>query len=301
MKRFWGYVSVIFATIFFGLSAPLNKIMVSEMNPILIGALTYLIAGIFLFLIRQSPLKNLILNMLNREKDGEVFIKPSDYLILVVTAVSSSAIAPLLFLKGLSETSAVNSALLLNIEVFFIILMSLIIFKESLKLKDLLGILLLILGALSITTNGKFHHIILTQNIKGNLLVIGAAFFWSLDTVLSKFLSKKRDLIWISAIKSFIGGLILTSVLLSLNMSLRFPLKMLPFLFSVSIFSIGFAFILIYFALRQIGSTRVGSLFPLSSLFGALFAFLILKEPFGVFQLASGFIMIFGIFILYYD
>ncbi|MBC7100113.1 MAG: DMT family transporter [Methanobacteriales archaeon] len=300
MRRLWGYVSVILATIFFGLSAPLNKIMVTEMNPILIGALTYLIAGIFLFSIRQSPLKNLILNVLNREEDGEVSIKPSDYLILAVTAVSSSAIAPLLFLRGLRETSAVNSALLLNVEVFFIILMGLIIFKESLKFKDLLGILLLILGAASIATNGEFYHIILTQNIKGNLLVIGAAFFWSLDTVLSKFLSKKRDLIWLSTIKSFIGGLILMLILLALNMSLSFPFEMLPFLFSVSIFSIGCAFILIYFALREIGSTRVGSLFPLSSLFGAFFAFLILREPFSGLQIISAFIMILGIFILYH-
>jgi len=293
-------VSVILATIFFGLSAPLNKIMVSEMDPIQIGALTYFIAGIFLLVVRQSPLKNFILDMLDRENDAEVSIKPSDYLILAVTAILSSAAAPLLFLRGLSETSAVNAALLLNVEVFFIILLGLAIFNESLKLKDTIGIFLLITGAFSIATNGEFQHIILTQNIRGNLLVIGAAFFWSLDTVLSKFLSKKRDLIGISAIKSFIGGLILMLILLALNMSLSFPFEMLPFLFSVSIFSIGCAFILIYFALREIGSTRVGSLFPLSSLFGAFFAFLILREPFGGLQIISAFIMILGIFILYH-
>ncbi|BAW31615.1 predicted transporter protein [Methanothermobacter sp. MT-2] len=293
-------MSVILATIFFGLSAPLNKIMVSEMDPIQIGALTYFIAGIFLLVVRQSPLKNFILDMLDRENDAEVSIKPSDYLILAVTAILSSAAAPLLFLRGLSETSAVNAALLLNVEVFFIILLGLAIFNESLKLKDTIGIFLLITGAFSIATNGEFQHIILTQNIRGNLLVIGAAFFWSLDTVLSKFLSKKRDLIGISAIKSFIGGLILMLILLALNMSLSFPFEMLPFLFSVSIFSIGCAFILIYFALREIGSTRVGSLFPLSSLFGAFFAFLILREPFGGLQIISAFIMILGIFILYH-
>jgi len=301
LKRLWGYVSVILATIFFGLSAPLNKIMVGEMDPIQIGALTYLIAGIFLLLVRQSPLKNSILDMLDHENNAEVSIKPSDYLILAVTAILSSAAAPLLFLRGLSETSAVNAALLLNVEVFFIILLGLAIFNESLKLKDIIGIFLLITGAVSIATNGEFQHTILTQNIRGNLLVIGAAFFWSLDTVLSKFLSKKRDLIGISAIKSFIGGLILMLILLALNMSLSFPLEMLPFLFSVSIFSIGCAFILIYFALREIGSTMVGSLFPLSSLFGALFAFIILKEPFGVLQIVSAFIMILGILILYWN
>jgi len=274
--------------------------MVSEMDPIQIGALTYFIAGIFLLVVRQSPLKNFILDMLDRENDAEVSIKPSDYLILAVTAILSSAAAPLLFLRGLSETSAVNAALLLNVEVFFIILLGLAIFNESLKLKDTIGIFLLITGAFSIATNGEFQHIILTQNIRGNLLVIGAAFFWSLDTVLSKFLSKKRDLIGISAIKSFIGGLILMLILLALNMSLSFPFEMLPFLFSVSIFSIGCAFILIYFALREIGSTRVGSLFPLSSLFGAFFAFLILREPFGGLQIISAFIMILGIFILYH-
>jgi len=300
VKRLWGYVSVILATLFFGLSAPLNKIMLSEMNPIQIGALTYLIAGIFLLLVRQSPLKNSILNMLDRENNAETFIKPSDYLILAVTAILSSAAAPLLFLKGLSETSAVNSALLLNVEVFFIILLGLAIFRESLKLKDFIGVLLLIIGAVSIATNGEFYNIILTYNIKGNLLVIGAAFFWSLDTVLSKFLSKKRDLIWISAIKSFIGGSILMLLLSLFNITLNFPVKMLPLIFSVSIFSIGCTFILIYFALREIGSTRVGSLFPLSSLFGAFFAFLILKESFGDIQIISALIMIIGTFILYW-
>ena len=76
---------------------------------------------------------------------------------------------------------------------------------------------------------------------------------------------------------------------------------MLPFLLFVSIFSIGSAFILIYFAIREIGATRVGAIFPLSSLFGAVFAFIILGEPLTLMELSFGLLMLIGVFILYWN
>lgn len=50
------------------------------------------------------------------------------------------------------------------------------------------------------------------------------------------------------------------------------PPEMLPYALGVSVFSIGCSFILIYIAIREIGASMVGALFPLSSLFGAIFA-----------------------------
>jgi len=70
-------------------------------------------------------------------------------------------------------------------------------------------------------------------------------------------------------------------------------------LLTIGIVSVALSFVLIYFATREIGSARVGSIFPLSALFGAIFAFLILGEPFSFLQLLFGFLMFLGIFILY--
>lgn len=301
MRKVWGYLSIIAATIFFGMSATLDKIMLSEMHPITIGAYTYLIAGIFLFMVRQSPLKENILDMINRTGEIEHRITGRDYLLLLLTALLSTVIAPVLFLTGLGETTAVNASLLLNIEVLFIIILSYLIFRETLKFKDFLGIMLLIGGAAYLVSDGEFQSLFNNVAVSGNLLVISAAFFWSLDTILSKFLSKKRDLILLSGIKSSVGGFLLLIIMLILGLSTALPTEMLPYALMVSIFSIGCSFILIYIAVREIGAAMVGSLFPLSSLFGAIFAFLILNEPFSAMQVVSGIVMLTGVIILYWN
>ncbi|ADL58826.1 DMT family transporter [Methanothermobacter marburgensis] len=301
MRKVWGYLSIITATVFFGMSATLDKIMLSEMHPITIGAYTYLIAGIFLFMVRQSPLKENILDVLNRTGGIESRITGRDYLLLLLTALLSTVIAPVLFLTGLGETTAVNASLLLNIEVLFIIILGYLIFRETLKFKDLLGIMLLIGGAAYLVSEGEFQSLFNNVALSGNLLVILAAFFWSLDTVLSKFLSKKRDLILLSGIKSSVGGFLLLIIMLILGLSTALPTEMLPYALMVSIFSIGCSFILIYIAVREIGAAMVGSLFPLSSLFGAIFAFLILNEPFSAMQVVSGIVMLTGVIILYWN
>ncbi|MDI9614248.1 DMT family transporter [Methanothermobacter sp.] len=301
MRKVWGYLSIITATVFFGMSATLDKIMLSEMHPITIGAYTYLIAGIFLFMVRQSPLKENILDVLNRSGEIESRITGRDYLLLLLTALLSTVIAPVLFLTGLGETTAVNASLLLNIEVLFIIILGYLIFRETLKFKDFLGIMLLVSGAAYLVSEGEFQSLFNNVVVSGNLLVILAAFFWSLDTVLSKFLSKKRDLILLSGIKSSVGGFLLLIIMLILGLSTALPPEMLPYALMVSIFSIGCSFILIYIAVREIGAAMVGSLFPLSSLFGAIFAFLILNEPFSAMQVVSGIVMLTGVIILYWN
>jgi len=301
MRKVWGYLSIITATVFFGMSATLDKIMLSEMHPITIGAYTYLIAGIFLFMVRQSPLKENILDMINRTDEIESRITGRDYLLLLLTALLSTVIAPVLFLTGLGETTAVNASLLLNIEVLFIIILGYLIFRETLKFKDFLGIMLLVVGAAYLVSGGEFQSLFNNVAVSGNLLVISAAFFWSLDTVLSKFLSKKRDLILLSGIKSSVGGFLLLIIMLILGLSTALPPEMLPYALMVSIFSIGCSFILIYIAVREIGAAMVGSLFPLSSLFGAIFAFLILNEPFSAMQVVSGIVMLTGVIILYWN
>jgi drug/metabolite transporter (DMT)-like permease len=53
------------------------------------------------------------------------------------------------------------------------------------------------------------------------------------------------------------------------------------------------------FALREIGSMKTGVLFSTSSLFGAVFAFIVLREPLTVIQIAAGLVMFLGVYFLY--
>lgn len=299
MTHHWGYVGAIVSAVLFGISSTLNKIALENVNPFLIAALIYFIGGVFLFVVRLSPLNKRVLSLLETPTETETKISSHDYATLGFVILSGAVVAPVLLLYGLAATTAINTALLLNTESLLTVLIALAFLKERGAKKDYLGIVLLLVGVVFLTTSGEFQKLTLTSQIMGNLLIVGACLFWSIDNNLSKFLSKKRDIILITGLKCFIGGSILLATAFSLGISFDVPLISLPYLLSVGAFSIAFSILLFLFALREIGSMRTGIVFSTSSLFGAVFAFAVLRESFTLMQLLAGLVMLLGVYVLY--
>ncbi|MBM4240652.1 MAG: DMT family transporter [Euryarchaeota archaeon] len=298
MNRFWGYLSAIIVALLFGVWFTLDKILLGYLHPLALAAMVYSIASIFLLCLRISPLHDKILEILHRESKVEIHISRRNYVTLVLTAIFGAVIAPALYLNGLNQITAVNAALLANVEILFIIILGVFFLKEVVKPKDILGFMFLLVGAIFLSTN-NLQNLSFDQNLVGSLLVVSACFFWSMDTTLSKFLSNKRDIIFITGLKCGIGGLILFLISFYLGLSFTLPLKMIPLLLFISLFCMSFALVLIYLAIREIGSTRTGSIYATSSLFGALIAFIFLNEPLKASQLLFGVLMFVGILILY--
>ncbi len=294
----WGYLSVIIATVLYGIWNPLNKILLQDLDPLALSALIYCIAGIFLFTVRFSGINNRLMGMMDSNEEAETFFSTKDYLLILITAVSGSVIAPVIYFNGLNDITAVNASLLMNVEVLFIITFGIIFLRENFKKKEIIGVIFIIIGTVLIATNGSTAGISFSESV-GSFLIIISTFFWSLDTIISKFLSFKRDLLMISAIKCSIGGLILLTIALMFHQNLSLPTDHILYLLFVGVFIIGFTVVMILYSIRKIGSTRTGSIFPFSSLFGAVFAFIILNEPLTVMQLLYGILMIIGVFIIY--
>ncbi len=298
MSHHWGYVASVLSAILFGLSSTFNKIALENVNPTVTAGLIYFVAGIFLFAIYFTPFHKKILARLDTSQT-EAKITNKDYKILGLVIICGSIIAPLLLLNGLNQSTAINSSLLLNAESLFTVAIAFVLLKERCARKEYIGIVLLLIGVVFVTTSGAFQNLTLTENLTGNLLIIGACFFWGIDNNLSKYLSKKRDLITVTALKCFIGGSALLALSLLLGFSFSIPLISIPYITFVGAFSIGFSILLFLFALRKIGSMRTGVIFSSSSLFGAVLAFVVLREPFTFIQLIAGSIMIVGIYVLY--
>ena len=298
MNRSLGYLSALMVALLFGVWFSLDKILLGYLHPFALAALTYLIASVFLFSVNFSPLKNKILNIINQKSRVENFISKKEYMILFLTALFGSVIAPALYLSGLSRISAVNAALLTNIEILFIIIIGIFFLKEKVHKKDILGFALLLIGAVFLSTN-DLRDLSFNQNILGSLLVISASFFWSIDTSLSKFLSHKKDIVFITALKSGTGGIILMVLSLMLGLNFTLPLFRLPLLLFIGIVCVSFSLVLIYYSLRTIGSTRTGSIFALSSLFGAVTAYFALGEPLTLLRIFFGILMLLGVLVLY--
>lgn len=298
MSHHWGYVSAVVSAVLFGVSSTLNKIALENVNPTVVAGMIYFVAGALLFIIHLTPLCKKILTKLDTS-ETEAKITNKDYKTLIFVILCGSIIAPLLLLNGLNQTTAINSSLLLNAEVLFTVAIAFIFLNERCGKGEYLGILLLLVGVIFVTTNGAFQNLALSEYLLGNMLIIGACFFWGIDNNLSKLLSKKRDIIMVTGLKCFIGGSVLLVLSFILGFSFYIPLVSIPYILFVGAFSIAFSILAFLFALRKIGSMRTGVIFSLSSLFGAVLAFVVLRESFTIIQLIAGLVMILGIYVLY--
>lgn len=299
VNRFWGYLCAIMVALLFGVWFSLDKILLGYLHPLALGAMVYLLASALLFLIRISPLHYYILEIIHRESKVDIHISRRNYLTLFLTALFGAVIAPALYLSGLNQITAVNAALLTNVEILFIIILGIFFLKESVKTKDIVGFAFLLVGAIFLSTN-NLQNITFDQNVVGSILVVLASFFWAMDTTLTKFLSNKKDIFFITGLKCGVGGSILFIISIFLGLNFTLPINMIPLLFLIGWGCMSFAIVLIYIAIREIGSTRTGSIFSTSAIFGAITAFIILGEPLNATQLLFGILMFVGILILYH-
>lgn len=298
MSHHWGYVGAVISAILFGVSSTFNKIALENVNPTAVAGMIYFVAGIFLFGLHLTPLCGKILTKLDSSETESKMTK-RDFRVLVFVVICGSILAPLLLLNGLNITTAVNASLLLNAESLFTVLIAFAFLNERCARKEYIGIFMLLVGVIFVTTNGAFQELSLSENIIGNMLIIGACLFWGIDNNLSKFLSKKRDIIMVTGLKCLIGGLALIGLSIFWGFSFEIPLISIPYILFVGAFSIAFSILFFLFALRKIGSMRTGVIFSLSSLFGAVLSFVILREAFTIIQLVAGLIMLLGIYVLY--
>jgi len=166
-------------------SSTLNKIALENVNPLIVAGMIYFVGGVLLFGIHLSPLHIKILALFETSTETETKISKKDYRTLAFVILCGSIIAPLMLLHGLDETTAISASLLLNTESLLTVLIAFAFLKERGARKDYFGILLLLVGVVFITTNGNFQGLSLTKEVTGNLLIIGACLFWSIDNNLT--------------------------------------------------------------------------------------------------------------------
>ena len=107
---------------------------------------------------------------------------------LVVLALGSSGIMAynLFFFNGLNLINASRASLIIALNPVFIALASMVIHKESLPRKRLLGIVLSISGAIIVISHGQPFSILNEGIGRGELLIFGCVLSWTLYSVIGK-------------------------------------------------------------------------------------------------------------------
>jgi drug/metabolite transporter (DMT)-like permease len=276
-------LSAILAAMLFGCVSTLAKPLLSTVDPIILSSIIYLTAGLFF---TPSAARK-------RTK-----ITTKYFFLILTSAVSGAAIAPVVFFLGLKMSSAADTALLANGETVFSILFALLIFRERLRPIGYIAVTLILVGVFLVTTNLDFNSSIFKLNI-GNVFVIASTIIWGLDNNICKLIVRRVDVSKLIQLKALIGGSILVGTVIILGIPFNIQREqLLPVVF-LGVFGFAISLYLYLHSIKRIGVVKASSLLSLSAVFGLVFAIIFLNELISINQIIAISIMICGIHLMY--
>ncbi|MCA9662633.1 MAG: EamA family transporter [Myxococcales bacterium] len=269
------------AALTFGVSAPLSKILLEEVEPTLLAGLLYLGAGIGLALVRVV-----------RTDRSEAPLTRRDLPPLAGVVLLGGALAPVLLLFGLARVSGAAGALLLNLEAPLTILLAAWLFGEHLgKRAAIASACILVAAGLLRVSPGE-----IAVDGVGVALIAAACLCWALDNNLTQRLTL-RDPIALVRIKTLAAGLFNTALALALGARLpAAPVLALTLL--LGLVSYGVSVVLDAYALRLHGAAREAAYFAAAPFIGALASLVILGDRLGLGDVAAMGLMLVGVAVL---
>jgi drug/metabolite transporter (DMT)-like permease len=275
------------SAVLFGISAPFSKILLNEVDPVILAGLLYLGAfvGLSLYSIGSKIFRT------KKPKTSESLGK-KDLPYLTGAVIFGGIIGPITLMVGLSFVSGFVASLLLNMEVVATALIAFVIFKENSGRRIWLALLIITLGGILLSWNPTISY----SHIIGSFLIIVAMISWGLDNNFTRQISDKSP-IQITIIKGLIGGSVAFGLALSIGAKITFGPYLLYALI-LGTFSVGFSLIFFIKALSGLGSSRTGMIFSIAPFIGAGVSIFLLRDQLYLYMLPATFLMIIGVFLL---
>lgn len=270
------------SALLFGVTAPLSKFLLAEVDPQLLAGTLYLGAGLGLAIshLARRALKS---------APTEAPLRFRDLPWLAAIIVAGGLLGPLLLMLGLSETSAANASLLLNLEGLATMAIAWIVFRENFDARLLTGAFAILLGAVVLSWRGSGVAL-----DRGALLVAGACLCWGVDNNLTRKLSF-ADPVVIAGVKGIAAGGV--NVAAAFYRGAGATADVLSAAAVLGFFGVGVSLVLFILALRHLGTARTGAYFSLAPFIGALAAVAFLHEDFSVRLLGAGALMALGVWL----
>jgi drug/metabolite transporter (DMT)-like permease len=277
------------AALLFGASAPFGKLLLGQVEPIMLAALLYLGCGFGLLIIKawqsigKSPMR------------AEAKLKRPDLPWLAGATLAGGIAAPIVLLFSLRATPAATASLLLNFEAVATTLIAAVAFKEAVSRRAWWAIL-------TITT----ASVLLTLNIKaswgvsiGALGILLACVLWGVDNNLTRNISAK-DPITIVTIKGLVAGTF--SLFLAILVGNPLPTWTNVFLgMLLGSLCYGMSITLFIWAMRSLGAARTSALYGTAPLAGIAISFLLFQDEISVMFLLAVPLMLIGTIFLVYE
>jgi drug/metabolite transporter (DMT)-like permease len=270
------------AAALFGLSAPIAKLLLGSIPPVLLAGLLYLGAAAGLWLHR-----------LVRPHTDEAPLSRRDVPKLLVIVVAGGLLGPVAMLFGLQRVTALAGSLLLNLEAAFTILLAVVFFREHLGARSAIAAMLILGGAIAL----ELEPGPVGGDVIGAALIAAACLCWALDNNLTQRLSL-RDPFAIVRIKTLGAGVGNTALGLAIAGADLPPAGPILAALVLGSLSYGVSVVLDAYALRIVGAAREAAYFATAPFVGALGSLLLHDERLRWLGAASMLAMAAGVILL---
>lgn len=252
------------AAALFGVSAPLAKVLLGRLSPVLLAGLLYSGAALGLWLYRAVT-----------PPSQEARLARGDAGKLAAVVLTGGIAGPVLMLLGLQRVTALSGSLLLNLEAPLTLLLALVAFGEHLGRGALFAALAIIAGAVVLELEpGAWGG-----DGVGVALLAAASACWAIDNNLTQRLSL-RDPFAIVRVKTLVAGAVNTALGLWVAPPGPQP-SAASVLAALALGSLSYGVSVVFdaYALRAIGAAREAAYFATAPFVGALAAALLLGDP----------------------
>jgi drug/metabolite transporter (DMT)-like permease len=271
------------AALLFGLSTPLAKQLVSDVQPLLLGGLLYVGSGLGL-----SAL--LIIRVAAGGHQGITWPRGTDAGWLFGAILAGGVLGPFLLMFGLRETDAASASLILNLEGVFTALLAWFVFKENFDRRIAWGMAAIVAGGVVLSAGPALR----AQGLIGPAAIAGACLAWAIDNNLTRRVSI-HDAMSIACVKGLVAGSVSVTLALATGAAMPAPTiaaqaGLLGFI------GYGLSLTLFIVALRGLGTARTGAYFSIAPFLGAAIA-VGLGAPATISLLLAGLLMAWGVWL----
>ncbi len=273
------------AAVLFGASTPFSKVLLGNVDPILLAGLLYLGSGIGLAVWQWVRRRS------ERTRSREASLKVTDLPWLAGAILSGGIVGPVLLMIGLSVTSASSASLLLNLEGVLTAVLAWVVFKENFDRRIALGMGAITLGGLLLSWGGRPE----LRVPLGALAIAGACLAWAIDNNLTRMVSA-GDPVQIASAKGLIAGAF--NLIIAIARGAKIPgVAAISGADVVGLVGYGISLTLFVLALRHIGAARTGAYFSVAPFVGAVISILVLGDAVTLYFLAAASLMAIGIWL----
>ncbi|HLX11187.1 MAG TPA: DMT family transporter [Bacteroidota bacterium] len=278
---------LLIVVLIWGSNYPLMKFGLAGMDQLVFNALRYVVASIVLIVVFAFRSK-------------WKAIEPGDWKRVIWAGMVSSVFYQILFMFGLSYTSAGNSAVLVSTFPLWTVLINAVVYKEKISrtlwlglLVSFFGVVLIIIGSGKKLALGKYEII-------GDCVSLVAAVFWGYSMNLQQPLLKKYSAHQLALIMIAVGGVVLPLTAISGALATNWSVVQWKYLGAgiySGIFSVAIGNVLWTNGIGRIGPAKTANFNNLVPVIALAVAYFFLRENLYTIQIVGAAITIVGVYV----